>query len=81
MDAMFKKLQITPAKYGKEGGIEKQEFATFSSIDEVWVVDSAADIIYRLSTSGVALGTYSLLRRQGRVTAKERRILTDGRYV
>ncbi len=30
MDAKLKKIQITPMKFDKEGGIQKEEFATLT---------------------------------------------------
>ena len=42
------------------GNNAPQGITYISSIDEVWVVDNTDDIIYRLSTTGASLGTYSL---------------------
>ena len=63
MDAMFKKLQVTPAKYGKEGGIERQEFATLTveiPMDSAQQTEAVKELLPLLSHEYIHVDVYNV---------------------
>jgi len=58
MDAQLKKIQITPAKFNKEGEIEKEEFATLTfevALDTITQREAVVALMSVLSREYVVL--------------------------
>ena len=63
MDAKFKKLQITPTKYGKEGGIERQEFATLTveiPMDSAQQTEAVKELLILLGLEFIHVDVYNV---------------------
>ena len=63
MDAKFKKLQITPAKYSKEQDIEKQEFATLTveiPMDTLTQTEAVKELLILLGLEFIHVDVYNV---------------------
>ena len=67
MEAIFKKLQLTPIKFNKDGDVSKEEFATLTveiPMDSAGQREKVQDLLKLLSLETIFIDVYKTRKPQ-----------------